>query len=63
MENHLLRDLLEILMVIAVGGMLWSAVRRLRSGGIQVFRCAECRRPTSRAYPRCTRCGASLSQL
>jgi hypothetical protein len=49
-------------MVVAVGGMLWSAARKLRSGQIEVFRCTECHRPTSRAYPRCTHCGVSLSE-
>jgi len=52
------RDLLEVAMVVAVGGILWSAVSRLRRGQIQVVRCAECGRPTSRAYPRCKHCGA-----
>ena len=52
------RDRLEVAMVVAVGGILWSAVSRLRRGQIQVVRCAECGRPTSRAYPRCKHCGA-----
>ncbi len=52
------RDLLEVAMVIAVGGILWSAIGRLRRGEIRVVRCAECGRPTSRAYPRCKHCGA-----
>ncbi len=55
-----MRDGLELLFVIAVGGMLWSAVRRLRAGQIDVFRCPACERPTSRAYPRCTRCDVTL---
>ena len=61
MSAHLLRDLLEVLFVVAVGGMLWSVLRMLRAGQIHVFRCAGCQRPTSRAYPRCTHCGLSLS--
>lgn len=52
------RDLLEVAMVIAVGGILWSAIGRLRRGEIRVVRCAACGRPTSRAYPRCKHCGA-----
>ena len=60
MTDAVVRDGLEILFVIAVGGMLWSAVRRLRAGQIDVFRCPACERPTSRAYPRCTHCDVIL---
>lgn len=56
----LVRDGIEVLFVVAVGGTLWSAVRRLRAGQVTVYRCGECGRPTSRAYPGCTRCGAPL---
>lgn len=59
MGGSLVQNGLELLFVVAVGGMLWSAVRRLRDGQIRVYRCAACGRPTSRAYPRCTRCGAA----
>ncbi len=48
---------LEVLIVVAVGGMLWAAVGRLRRGEVRVYRCAVCRRPTSRGYPRCKHCG------
>lgn len=58
--DALVRDALEVLIVIAVGGMLWSAVRRLRRGEIKVVRCPACDRPTSRAYPQCKHCGADL---
>lgn len=58
--DSLVRDGLELLFVVAVGGMVWTAVRRLRSGQIRVLRCPVCGRPTSRAYPDCTRCGARL---
>ena len=61
-SDSLVRDALEVLIVIAVGGMLWSAVARLRRGQIRVFRCPACDRPTSRAYPRCTHCGADLGR-
>ena len=47
-------------MVVALGGMAWSAVRRLRRGQIPVVRCEACGRPTSRAYDRCPACGAAL---
>ena len=60
MSGALFRDALELLFVVAVGGMLWSAVSRLRAGKVHVYRCQSCHRPTSRAYPRCTRCGAVL---
>ena len=60
MSDALVRDGLEVLLAVAVGGMLWSAVGRLRAGQVEVFRCPSCRRPTSRAYPQCTRCGAAL---
>jgi hypothetical protein len=59
-SDSLVRDALELLIVIAVGGMLWSAVARLRRGQIRVVRCPACARPTSRAYPRCKHCGAEL---
>ena len=52
-----IRDGLELLMVVAVGGMLWAAVTRLRHGEIRVYRCIACGRPTSRGYPRCKHCG------
>lgn len=56
--NTLVRDALEILFVVAVGGILWSSVRRLRSGQIRAYHCVGCDRPTSRAYPRCKHCDA-----
>ena len=46
----LVRDGLEVLIVIAVG--------RLRRGEVRVYRCFWCDRPTSRAYPRCRHCDA-----
>jgi predicted amidophosphoribosyltransferase len=58
--NSLVRDALELLFVVAVGGMLFSAVRKLRAGQIHVVRCPACDRPTSNAYPRCKHCGAPL---
>lgn len=56
--DTVIRDLLEIAIVVAVAGMLWSAIGRLRRGQIQVFTCPACGRPTSRAYPRCKHCDA-----
>ncbi len=60
--SPLVRDLAEGLMVVAVGGTLWSAVARLRRGQVAAVRCAACDRTTSRAYPSCTRCGAPLDR-
>ena len=59
-SDSLVRDVLEVLIVIAVGGMLWSAIVRLRRGQIAIYRCPACERPTSRAYPRCKHCGGPL---
>ena len=58
--DTLVRDLLEVLIVVAVGGMLFSAVRRLRAGAIPVYRCPSCERPTTRANGICKHCGAEL---
>ena len=52
------RTVLEVLIVVAVGGILWSAIVRLRRGQIKVYRCDACDRPTSRAYDVCKHCGA-----
>ena len=54
----LIRDGFEVLIVVAVGGMLVAAIGRLRRGEIRVYRCFFCDRPTSRAYPRCKHCDA-----
>lgn len=56
----LVRDALELLIVIAVGGMVVSAIARLRRREIPVYRCTACDRPTSRAYPRCKHCDTPL---
>ncbi|HEX2274288.1 MAG TPA: hypothetical protein VHG90_10490 [Acidimicrobiales bacterium] len=45
-----------MLMVVAVGGMLWSAVARVRRREIEPVRCPGCGRTVSRAYPRCRHC-------
>ena len=56
--DSLVRDGIELLIVVAVGGMLVSAVRRLGRGQLRVPRCPVCGRPVSRAYVNCTHCGA-----
>jgi uncharacterized OB-fold protein len=59
--DPLVRDALEVMLVIAVGGILWSAITRIRRGEVKVVRCPECGRTSSRAYERCGHCGAPLS--
>ncbi|HEX2024567.1 MAG TPA: hypothetical protein VHF00_07655 [Acidimicrobiales bacterium] len=54
--SPLVRDVAEVLMVVAVGGMLWSAVGRVRRREIRPVRCPACGRAVSRAYPRCPGC-------
>jgi uncharacterized OB-fold protein len=56
--NNAIRDAFEALFVVAAGGMLWSAVGKLRRGEIKVVRCASCGRPCSNAYATCKHCGA-----
>ncbi|MDP9006186.1 MAG: hypothetical protein M3N15_04615 [Actinomycetota bacterium] len=51
------RDAAELLIVVALGGMVVTVVRRLLAGQLRVYRCAVCARPTSRGYPRCRHCG------
>lgn len=60
-SDHLLRNALEVAVIIALGGMVWSAFRRLRAGQVEVHLCPACARPTSRAYPECRHCGAAVS--
>ncbi len=54
----LLRDVLELLVVVAVGAILITSVHRLRRGRLRVNRCPACGRPFSRVYARCPHCGA-----
>jgi hypothetical protein len=58
--HNALRDSLELLFVIAIGGTLTSAVRKLFHGQVRPLICKTCNRPTARAYPRCRHCGSSL---
>jgi len=51
-----LRDGLEALFVVAVGGMVVSAITRIRRGQIRAVRCEHCGRATSNAYPNCRAC-------
>ncbi|MBV9410150.1 MAG: hypothetical protein JO148_01030 [Acidimicrobiia bacterium] len=59
--DPLVRDALELMLVIAVGGILWSAIARIRRGEVAVTRCPSCGRTTSRAYDDCPHCGAPMS--
>ncbi len=59
-QEALVRVGLELVIVIAVGGMLVSALRRLLKGQVTVHRCPACERPTTRANPRCRHCGAAV---
>ena len=59
--SNLLRDAIEVLIVVAIGGMLVSAIRRLRRGEIEPYRCGACGRPTTRANGICKHCGAPVS--
>ena len=52
------RTVLEVLVVLGIGGAVASAIRRVRRGDIRPERCPECARPVSKAYPRCRWCGA-----
>ncbi|KJF17753.1 hypothetical protein AXFE_13690 [Acidithrix ferrooxidans] len=56
----LIRDAIEFLFVIAIGGMLVSASRSILSRKVKVYICSQCNRPTSRAYERCRHCNAQI---
>jgi uncharacterized OB-fold protein len=58
--DPLVRDAIEVLLVVAVGGILWSAIGRLRRGEIEIVRCPSCGRTSSRAYQHCAHCGAEI---
>ncbi len=60
--GDLVRDAFELLIVIALGGMVWSVITRLRRGQLPVPRCPECGGPASRAYPQCRHCGTTLPE-
>lgn len=57
----LVSALILVALVVTLGALLWKAAARIRQGEIQVTRCPECERPSSRAYPACKHCGAPLS--
>ncbi len=55
-----LRDGAEILFALAVGGMLWGAVTRLRRGQARPRLCPGCGRTVSLVYAACPHCGQAL---
>lgn len=57
----MVRDLLEILLAVAVGGMLVSAMARLRRGQAHPLLCPGCGRTVSRVYRACPHCGSPVS--
>ena len=59
--NNLPRDILELLIVVSVGGMLWAVIGKLRRREITAPHCPECGRPVSRAYSHCKHCRAPLT--
>jgi predicted amidophosphoribosyltransferase len=61
-SGDLVRDAFELLIVVAIGGMLWSVLSRLRRGELRVPACPECGGPASRAYPVCRHCGTELPE-
>ena len=58
--DRLVGDGAEILLAVAVGGMWWSALTRLRRGQARPRLCPGCSRTVSRAYVQCPYCGDPL---
>jgi hypothetical protein len=61
LQTERVQTALDVLLVVALGGMLWSAVVRIRRGAVVVPRCPACERAVTRANPRCPHCDALLS--
>ena len=61
LQTERVQTALDVLLVVALGGMLWSAVVRIRRGAVVVPRCPSCERAVTRANPRCPHCDALLS--
>lgn len=55
--DGVVQNVAEVLLAVAVGGMLASAVARVRRGQVRPMRCGHCGRAGSRAYPSCPHCG------
>ncbi len=56
----MVRDLLDVLLAVAVGGMFVSAVTRLRRGQARPRLCAGCGRAVARVYATCPGCGRTV---
>jgi len=55
----MMRDLIEVAMAVAVGGMAFSALARLRRGEARPGLCPGCGRTVARVYDACPHCGAA----
>jgi predicted amidophosphoribosyltransferase len=53
----MVRNVAEILITVSFGGMLISALARLRRGQASPRLCPGCGRTVSRVYVTCPRCG------
>jgi predicted amidophosphoribosyltransferase len=56
----MIRDAAEVLLAVAVGGMLWGAVTRLRRGQARPRLCPGCGRTVSGVYDTCPHCAQPL---
>jgi predicted amidophosphoribosyltransferase len=56
----MVRDVAEVLITVAVGGMLFSALTRLRRGQAVPRLCPGCGRTVSWTYEACPRCAHPL---
>ena len=57
----MVRNVAEILITVAIGGMLFSALARLRRGQASPRLCPGCGRTVARGYETCPRCGKPIS--
>jgi len=56
----MVRNVAELMLAVAVGGMLFSALTRLRRGQAIPRLCPGCGRTVSRVYEACPRCGQTI---
>ena len=56
----MVRDVAEVLITVAVGGMFFSALTRLRRGQAKPRLCPGCGRTVARVYETCPRCGQPI---
>jgi ribosomal protein L37AE/L43A len=59
---NVVRDLIELLFVVAIGGMAVSSIRRIKAAAIHPYLCSACERPTARGYAKCRHCGAPVEE-